>query len=65
METAYAYYVSAGKRNVKLNQRGHEGSAREQYGPFVAKDGRAITVYAISETWCGVILSAWRERTGN
>lgn len=59
------YYVSAGKRNVKLNQRGLSADRpAHAYGPFSANDGRnrLVTVFATDDDSCDAILAHWRER---
>ncbi len=58
------YYVSAGKRNVKLNQDDQVGTPREQFGPYTANDKRQrlVTVFAVNDVCCESILADWRSR---
>lgn len=62
--TVPRYYVSAGKRNVKLNQDDRVGTPREQYGPYSANDARQrlITVFAVDDESCELILADYRNR---
>lgn len=64
-ETTPSYYVSAGRKNVKLNQRDLSvDSPAYPYGPFLAFDklNRKVTVYAQNAELANVILDHWRGR---